>query len=295
MSLFPAVRSDAPLETLLRLYRDRKDLQEVFPEVEDGDHRRLIDWASGAASGSFVDSAYALLRPYSRWYRKHFTGTIGNPPVPWSKVKLASERAANPLSFTLQTQQSGAAEDISQHLVTLSLLVIEFGLKQIVELGTRSGNSTLTLLEAARHVGGRVLSIDIDECRETQQKVAAAGLADWWRFIQQGDLDVPDEQLPSPIDLLFIDTNHLYDHTMAELRKYAPKLRAGGWLAFHDYVSFAGVTRAVTEFMASLPAPPRFYPYVHQNGLALVRLAVPHGELHPATDHTDADGYKRFE
>ncbi len=272
MPLFPAVRSDAPLETLLRLYRERKDLQEVFPEVEDGDHRRLIDWASGASTGTFVDSAYSVLHPHTRWYKKHFTGRIANPPVPWSKVKLASERAANPLSLTLQTQQSDAAEDISQHLVTLALLVIEFGLKQIVELGTRSGNSTLTLLEAARQIDGRVLSIDIDECRETQQKVAAAGLFDRWRFIQQGDLDVPDEQLPSRIDLLFIDTNHLYDHTMAEMRKYAPKVRAGGWIAFHDYVSFAGVAHAVTEFVASLPHRPRFYPYVHQNGLALVKL-----------------------
>ncbi len=276
MPLFPGLRADAPLETLLRLYHERKDLQEVFPEVVDGDHRRLIDWAAGAATGSFVDSSYPVLHPYARWYKKHFTGAIASPPVPWSKVKLASERAANPLHFTLETHQGGQAEDISQHLVTLALLIIEFGLKEIVELGTRSGNSTLTLLEAARQINGRVLSIDMDECRETQQKVATAGLADGWRFIQMADLEVPDEQLPPHIDLLFIDTNHLYDHTMAELRKYAPTVRPGGWIAFHDYVSFAGVTRAVAEFISSQPERPRLYPYVHQNGLALVKLDVPH-------------------
>ncbi len=275
--------SDTARETLMRLYRERHDLREVFPEAETGDHRRLIDWAAGAASGSFVDSSYPVLRPYARWYRLLRAGVVvqeklhgwSRITVPWANVNAATGLSANPLPLTLQTQQGDAANDISHHLVTLALLVIEFGLKDIVELGTRSGHSTLTLLEAARQTGGRVLSIDLDECRATQQKVAAAELGDWWRFIQQGDLEVPDEQLPPHIDLLFIDTNHLYDHTMAELRKYATKVRAGGWIAFHDYVSFPGVTRAVSEFLASLAQRARFYPYVHQNGLALVRIGEP--------------------
>ncbi len=269
------LRADEPLDVLLRVYRDRKDLQEVYGEADAGDYRRLIDWASGVANGAFVDSSYLTLRPHARWYKRHFTGTIAKPPVPWSQVRHASEVSANPMRRALDIQQGGVAQDICEHLVTLELLVTEFRLKEIVELGTRMGSSTLALLEAANLIGGRLLSVDLDECRETQEKVARSGLEHLWRFIQSSDLDVPDSELPANIDLLFIDTSHLYDHTVAELKKYAPRVRPGGWIVFHDYISFAGVTRAVGEFLASLSPRPRFYPYLHQNGLALIRLEVP--------------------
>ncbi len=266
------LRNETPLDALLRLYRERRDLQEVFAEADRGDYRRLIDWAAGVAGGRTQDSAYGRLRPHGRWYRKHFTNTISAPPVPWPQVQQTSATAANPLHSVLRIQQSGEAEDISQHLGTLALLVTEFRLQEIVELGTRMGSSTLALLEAANLTGGRVLSIDVDECREAREKVAQSGLQHLWRFFQGSDLEVPDGEIPPSIDLLFIDTNHLYEHTLAELRKYAPRVRPGGWIVLHDYVSYAGVTRAVGEFLAALPQRPRFYPYLHQNGLALIRL-----------------------
>ncbi len=269
------LRSEQPLDTLLRVYRERRDLQEVYGEADHGDYRRLIDWASGVASGACLDSSFNTLRSHAHWYKKHFTGTIANPPIPWKQVRRASESAANPVRQALEIQESGAAEDISQHLVTLSLLVTEFRLKEIVELGTRMASSTLAFLEAASLIGGRVLSIDLDECREAHEKVARSGYEHLWRFIQGSDVDVPDSEIPTSIDLLFIDTSHLYDHTMAELKKYGPRVRPGGWIVFHDYVSFAGVTRAVGDFLGSLPQRPRFYPYLHQNGLAMIKLEVP--------------------
>lgn len=269
------LRTDEPLDVLLRIYRQRKDLQEVYGETDSGDYRRLIDWACGVSNGKWVDSSYPQLRPHARWYHKHFTGTTSSPPIPWPRIKTASEQAENSLRNAVDIQKGGQAEDISQHLVTLSLLVTEFRLKEIVELGTRMGSSTLALLEAANLIGGRVLSIDLDACGEAHQKVAESGLAHLWRFIQGSDVELPEDVIPAGIDLLFIDTSHLYEHTMQELRKYSPRVRPGGWIVFHDYISFAGVTRAVGEFLGSLPLRPRFYPYLHQNGLALIKLGVP--------------------
>ncbi len=267
------LRSSAdPLQELLQVYRERKDLQEVFWEGETGDYRRLIDWAYGVSHGKFVDSSYARLRPHAHWFKTHFTGASATPPVPWVYLQGVAEHTANPIGSILEMNRAGDRDDISQHLVTLSLLVIEFGLREIVELGTRMGSSTLVLLEAARMVGGHVLSVDVDECREAKQLVRASGLGHLWRFIQGNDVEIAGAELPRIIDLLFIDTNHIYEHTLAELRKFVPHMRPGGWIAFHDYISFAGVTRAVGEFVASLPHPPRLYPYVHQNGLALVKL-----------------------
>jgi predicted O-methyltransferase YrrM len=176
------------------------------------------------------------------------------------------------MPVTLATMQDPIANDISHHLLTMALLVNEFDLKNVVELGTRDGNSTLALLEAVKGTGGSVLSIDIDACDDAKRRVKEAGLNRWWKFIQADDMNLDESVLPDPIDLLFIDTSHLYAHTLAELNKFRWRLRDGAWILLHDYVEFPGVRKAVQEFIESLPHKPSFYPFVHQNGLAVIRV-----------------------
>jgi predicted O-methyltransferase YrrM len=265
--------STPALKILLELYEQRADLQEVYPEVRDGDFRRLIDWAAGASTQKWKDSSYAILQPYAEWYVKNLTGTPPSMrPPSWARLKQASSNSNNPMPVTLSVMQDESTTDINQHLVTLSMLVIEFGLRQIVELGTRDGASTLALLEAANRIGGHVMSIDIEPCDVARRKVAEAGFTSLWEFLQADDLKVEALQIPQEIDLLFIDTNHIYTQTIAELRKYGAHLKSGSWIALHDYVSFPGVARAVEEFIESLPNKAKFYPFLHQNGLALVRV-----------------------
>lgn len=263
--------AEPALTTLLQLYDQRPDLQEVYPEVRGGHYERLITWAANASTGQSKDSAQTTLAPYARWYKSNFE--VVAAPTPWQTIKNTYDAADNPSPVTLSVMQYQHATDISYHLPTLALLIVEFGLTNIVELGTRSGNSTLVLLEAAQHIGGKVLSLDIDPCLEAKARIAAAKLDNLWTFIQGNDLEVDDNRLPNPIDLLFIDTNHLYRYTIQELQKYSRLLRSGSWIGLHDYVSFPGVNRAVEEFVRTLPAKPSFYPFVHQNGLALLRVA----------------------
>lgn len=258
------------LAVLLELYQQRPDLQEVYPEAQTGNYARLIDWAAGVAGKKWKDSSYPVLRKYASWYRANFTAA--RPTVTWDAVGLTSSLSANPLWLTLQIMQEKSAADISDHLPLLSLIVTEFKLKNIVELGVRTGNSTLVLLEAARMIAGQVTSVDVEPCLEAREKVKGAGFGESWQFIQGNDLEIADSEIPRPIDLLFIDTNHLYDYTTAEFRKYSPFLRENSWIALHDYVSFPGVTRATQEFLQGLPQKAKFFPFVHQNGLALIRL-----------------------
>lgn len=261
--------SDSALAALLRVYEQRPDLQEVYPEVRAGNHARLIDWAAGVSQKTWKDSSFPALRKHTAWYSAHFTAAA--PAITWESVEKASALSANPLKLSLRVMRDKSAADISDHLITLSLLVREFELKNIVELGVRTGNSTLVLLEAARQIGGRVLSVDVEPCLEARERVAKARLADHWKFVHGNDLEVADSEIPNPIDFLFIDTNHLYDGTIAEFKKYSLHLRNGSWIALHDYVSFPGVARAAGEFLASLPQKAHFFPFVHQNGLALIR------------------------
>jgi len=263
------------LPALLDVYAHRADLNEVFPEAADGDHGRLVEWAAGVARGRWSDPASAQLEPYARWYAANSTGKLG-PPLnyDWPTIDAASASASNPLPVTIGAMRAPPS-DTSHHLPTLSLLITEFRLRTVVELGVRTGVSTLALLEATAPLQGSVLSVDVEPCREARRRVAEAGLDGHWRFVQMSDLELPDAEIPDPIDLLFVDTTHLFDHTLAELDKYGPRLRPGAWIALHDYTSCAGVTAAVRDWMRTQPVPGRLYPFVNQNGLAIVRV----GEL----------------
>ncbi len=95
----------------------------------------------------------------------------------------------------------------------------------VIELGVRGGNSTAAFLDAAELYEGHVWSVDIDPC---------PGEHDRWTFLHGDDMN-PDiiDQLPD-CDVLFIDTSHHYEHTLAELKAYVPKVRDGGVVLLHD-------------------------------------------------------------
>jgi predicted O-methyltransferase YrrM len=116
--------------------------------------------------------------------------------------------------------------DIQDHLPALR----EFARgKRVVELGVRGGNSTAAFLAGVELDGGHVWSVDI---------MAPQVPAEWfesvlWTFTLGDDLEVAD-RLPDGVDVVFVDTSHHYGHTAAEIAVYAPKLRPGGVMLFHD-------------------------------------------------------------
>lgn len=56
------------------------------------------------------------------------------------------------------------------------------------------------------------------------------------------------------LDLVYIDANHGYDAVRADILAWAPKVKAGGYLAGHDYApaTWPGVVRAVDELLGTL-------------------------------------------
>jgi hypothetical protein len=52
---------------------------------------------------------------------------------------------------------------------------------------------------------------------------------------------------PMPMDLIFIDARHEYEHVANDIHAWLPHVRAGGILCGHDYGVFPGVTRAADE------------------------------------------------
>lgn len=134
---------------------------------------------------------------------------------------LAAEFAAKRSSWS----------DIQGHLQTLHDQVAARTEPIVLELGVRAGVSTSAFLTAVSEVGGHVWSVDMARMR-TPLWWADTGL---WTSIM-GDDRSPEiaDRLPAAVDVLFIDTSHAYDHTLAELRLYVPRVKPGGVVLLHD-------------------------------------------------------------
>jgi predicted O-methyltransferase YrrM len=159
-----------------------------------------------------------------------------------------------------------ARTDISEHLTTLFMLVVEHGLHEVLELGTRTGESTIALLLAVKEIGGRVHSIDIDECPVAHARIDAAGLGHWWHFIRGDDMATEWIQ---PVDMLFVDTDHTFGHTLAELRKFEPFVSGHGVVVMHDSVHAPAVRDAAMHYFSGR-TDVRIYEYINNNGLLVV-------------------------
>ncbi len=135
-----------------------------------------------------------------------------------------------------------------------------------MEIGRFKGGSTV-VISSALSPSARLLSLDfhvpqpggVDGARldaELSDALARLGLG------ERVELRVADSrtvELPAPgLDLLFVDGDHSYEGSSADLQRWSPLLRIGGHLIAHDVVdtggygtSYPGVTRAFEGLMAT--------------------------------------------
>jgi cephalosporin hydroxylase len=129
--------------------------------------------------------------------------------------------------------------DIYLHLPRMFELVQTMNAQHVIELGTRTGVSTIAWLHALEQTGGRLTSVDIDGR-------PPIGEHEHWTFIQGDDCDPAIVSALEPADIVFIDTSHLFDHTVRELNLYRWLVKPGGVICLHD-----------TELSMPEGAPPR--------------------------------------
>jgi cephalosporin hydroxylase len=119
--------------------------------------------------------------------------------------------------------------DINEHLPTLRSLAREA--KSVAEFGVRGVVSTWALLLGLMEAGGTVMySVDINTAPGIENAISLArtnGID--MRFIQADSASV---NLPTPVDLLFIDTWHVYAHLKRELAFHHG--RVNKYIVMHD-------------------------------------------------------------
>src|SRR5215831_13777814 len=126
--------------------------------------------------------------------------------------------------------------DISDHLPTIFCETLAAQPRLIVELGVREGESRFVLEKVAKATGSFLLSVDLDDC------AAACNVSASMPFLKADDVQFAgifaewcsQHGIESRIDVLFIDTSHLYGHTVQEIRGWFPHLSSKCKVIFHD-------------------------------------------------------------
>lgn len=152
----------------------------------------------------------------------------------WAKIDGAARARASIAAGDLTpfyTRLRETPSDINEHLETLHDLAVKLDAKTVIELGVRGGRSTIAWLVALHtRTGGRLWAVDVDPAPPALAAHPAM------TFTQGHDLDpFVLAQLPADgVDIVFVDTSHEYEQAKAEIQAYAPRVRPGGAMVFHD-------------------------------------------------------------
>lgn len=137
----------------------------------------------------------------------------------------------------------------------LRSLIIARNAQLIIELGTSFGYSTLFLADAARQTGGRLVTFEMLEKKQShaQAQIARAGLADHVDFRLGDAVELLDE-VEGPVDFVFIDLwKDLYIPCFEALE---PKLAPGAIIAADNMTyppSARADAKAYRDMIASRP------------------------------------------
>ena len=219
-----------------------------FLGIRNRENRRLF-MSIGRSLG------YAEVKP--RLAKHPLTDLIrDNPPVKLSSIEREDAYQVTPFE-----------------LMTLASIVAGFAPKQLFEIGTFDGRTTLNLWQNAPD-DAKVFTIDLppDQQTHSEGKGQSAKLKDVStdRIIQLfGDSHQFDfGPYASQIDLVFVDANHAYEAVVKDSQTALAMTEGRRALViWHDYEQMPGVTRAVNELIDRLPKP-RFFGQIQGTSLA---------------------------
>jgi predicted O-methyltransferase YrrM len=128
----------------------------------------------------------------------------------------------------------------------LGALIELVGAREVLELGTHRGATTMWLADAAARTGGRVTAVDVRDRVDSRVRARFANL----RVVQSDSIPVLERFAAAGecFDLIFVDDLHTFEHVSAVLARLPQVTMPGGLWALHDVISFPGVARAIDEF-----------------------------------------------
>ncbi|NBU69163.1 MAG: class I SAM-dependent methyltransferase [Verrucomicrobia bacterium] len=122
--------------------------------------------------------------------------------------------------------------DSDKHLLTLFSIALSLDAKKILELGVRSGSTTLPFLMAMDITNGHLESVDIDSTSFDCPKEFKSR----WKFRKRNALDFLEEKvsLKEKYDLIYVDDWHSYEHVKKELEFIDQLVTPSSVVLLHD-------------------------------------------------------------
>lgn len=125
--------------------------------------------------------------------------------------------------------------DIAHHFDDLFYEVISHKPEFILELGVRKGESTYVFNKIQNILNNKFVSVDIDDCSKVIND-------DNWLFIKSDSIKFlknfnswsQNNFNSAKPDIIFIDTSHLYEETLEEIKLSAKTINENGAIIFHD-------------------------------------------------------------
>lgn len=123
--------------------------------------------------------------------------------------------------------------DSDRHLTTLFGMILGQRPKRILELGVRDGSTTLPLLLAAKAVGAKLVSVDVEPTHFAE--MCPDDLRQHWEFVQMDAVKYL-EQLDKSIvqDFVYVDDWHSYPHVAKELELLDQCVCPASVIVLHD-------------------------------------------------------------
>jgi len=123
-------------------------------------------------------------------------------------------------------------QDSDRHVITCFSIALQIHARRILELGVRTGNTTLPFLCAAQELGGMVHSVDL----EATTFQCPDDLRVYWEFYQSDAIAWLDRraQEGAQYDLIYIDDWHSYPHVRRELELIEPMITPSTVILLHD-------------------------------------------------------------
>lgn len=122
--------------------------------------------------------------------------------------------------------------DSDRHLLTCFAMATQIHATRILELGVRTGNTTLPFLCAAKETGGMVHSVDLDPTTF----VCPDDLRVYWKFYQSDAIAWLEQRRTDggQYDLVYIDDWHSYEHVARELSIIQDMITPSSIILLHD-------------------------------------------------------------
>ena len=172
--------------------------------------------------------------------------------------------------------------DMAGNLLILYALVVGYGAKRVLEIGTNDGTSTLALLKGAAEIGGgHVTSVDIEPCDTARALVERFELAQHWTFRRGDSRDVLPQLRAegARFDFVLVDGDHTYEATRSDVEHASAMLADGGVLLVHDcylanYYDRVGTAKVVRELLSSPEWQGVVFPFASSMGIFQKRAPV---------------------